>query len=334
MMEISIHLLIPDLFPPSLASPSTLTLPSLGKLLSHAYLEQWPQSTFAETLFALFSLPSQPPLPIAPLTRLTDSHDSGDKIWLRADPVYLQANMDQVFLFDASLLQITQNEANQLINHLNDYFEQDNLLFSAPTPQRWYLQLAELPAVEFTPLPQVIGRPLQHCLPMGEESLFWRKLLNETQTILHQSAINQQREIQQKLPINSVWFWGMGQLPAPPPTRWRQVWTEESLTQGLAQLTNTDISLPTTGETFLKDVLPGEHLLTLLMPDNYSQQNEAWLLEMEKNWFAPFWQALKKRQLDTLIIYPGDNRTFCITRNQTRHWWRKHRNWQWFARQK
>ena len=45
-----------------------------------------------------------------------------------------------------------------------------------------------------------------------------RMLLNEVQVLLHQHPLNAARQTRGLPPVNSVWFWGAGRLPAPGPS--------------------------------------------------------------------------------------------------------------------
>jgi hypothetical protein len=56
-----------------------------------------------------------------------------------------------------------------------------------------------------------------------------------------------------------------------------------------------------------------------------------WLTELETEWFAPLFEAIKKRQLDAIILYPGQDKAFILTPAHARHhWWRRQRHWQSF----
>jgi len=322
-----LHILIPDLFTDHPHITPDLRLDSLERLLSSAYIEDWAYPTWMSSLFALFGLPqlNKKPLPIAPLTRLVDANDSGDKIWLRADPVYLRADRKHVFLFDAT---VTAADANNLINEINHFYAQEGLQFSAPVPTRWYVSLPELPKLITYPVDDVLGKDIQSYLPDGDDKMVWRRRLNEVQMLLHQSQVNINREARGELPINSLWFWGLGQLPEPAsPSRWAHVWSDDPLVQGLARLSNCPHSnVLVTGTKWLAQLTAGEHLLTLSAPRGVEWRG--WLNQLEEVWFMPLFKALKKREVDMLALYPGNEHVFMITDSRVRHWWRRRQNWQ------
>jgi hypothetical protein len=329
-----LHILIPELFPYHTLAAPTLRLDSLEKLLSRAYQEDWNYPSWMAGLLALFGLQINQPLPIAPLTRLGDTNDNnGARIWLRADPVHLQAYQDQVLLLDArSGFTLTLEEAQTLINEINPLYEEMGLQFSAPTPTRWYVALPQFPKLTTVPLPEVIGKNIQPYLPSGQDRMGWWQILNEIQMQLYQSPVNLDREARGELSINSVWFWGLGQLPtAPLPVRWSHVWTDEPLTRGLARLTQVPHSaVPANGSEWLAHLTPGEHLLTLFYPQTQITQWHTWLTELETEWLVPLFAAVKQRQFDTVILYPGQEQAFILTSTHARHWWRRQRHWQSF----
>ena len=53
-------------------------------------------------------------------------------------------------------------------------------------------------------------------LPAGNEGSVWRRRMNEAQMVLHAHPGNEAREARGELPVNSVWFWGAGELGAAP----------------------------------------------------------------------------------------------------------------------
>ncbi|MEZ5671536.1 MAG: hypothetical protein R3E08_03810 [Thiotrichaceae bacterium] len=239
-----LHLVIPNLFHYLSEIDEQLQLPFLNKLLVQSTQQPWQHPEFHSTLFALFGLPMEKNLPVAAVSRLIDMNDVTDQIWLRADPVHLHADRDQVLLFDHSMFQITQGETDRLITELNNFFINDALFFTAPTPQRWYVQLPRIPELIIPPLTDLVGRDIHKYMPSGRDKMTWRQRLNEIQMLLYQSQVNIEREQRGQLSINSVWFWGMGRLPAVVAPRWVEVWSEDIATQGLAKFTHTPYTVP------------------------------------------------------------------------------------------
>src|SRR5690606_8904565 len=78
-------------------------------------------------------------------------------------------------------------------------------------------------------------------LPEGQAGRRWRALLTEAQVILHAHRWNQQRIARGDAPINSLWFWGAGMLPAAVTTAHAQVRSRDALLRALAQAAGVQI---------------------------------------------------------------------------------------------
>lgn len=328
-----LHLVIPDLFTNQAMNALTVRLEAFERLLSRAYVEPWTSTGWTASILQLFDLPAKTEPPLAALTRLFDVGDCAQDYWLRVDPVYFKADQDRVLLFDAaSVFALSQAEADGFIQALNQHFAEDGLQFSAPTPNRWYVRLSQHADLHTVPVSEMLGRDVFRHMPTGDDALTWKKYLNEIQMLLHQNPINEAREARGELPVNSVWPWGLGQLPTAPIPRWAGVWSDDPLVQGLAKLTQAPAQTqPANAQEWLNQInTAGDYLLTLQAPLDALQDCSAWLQQVNEQWCLPLLSALSQRQLETLVLYPCDQRMFCLTRSRARHWWRRRVPWQQF----
>ena len=207
-MSTHYHLVIPDLFlPKEIAADACagLQLPALEKLLARARPEPLLADTPEAWLYGTFGVDGQA---IAPITLRADGMEPGSAFWLRADPVHLRVQRDQLVLQPEVLL--NEDEAAQLCAALNAHFADERLRFFALNPQRWYLQLDVEPDMLMHPLAQVAGKNVHAYLPQGQDALRWHGVFNEIQMLFYEHAVNQAREARGELPINSVWLWGGG----------------------------------------------------------------------------------------------------------------------------
>jgi hypothetical protein len=205
-----IHIVIPDLFlPQQLATYACadLSLPALEKMLARAQRSVLQTDTLEEWLCEQFGLES---MAIAPLTLQADGMSAGDSYWLRADPVGINMQRDQMIL--QADIALTAEEAAQLCASLNAHFAVDGLRFVAPHPQRWYLQLDHVPGMQTHALAQVVGADIHAYLPYGAQALRWHSVLNEIQMLFYEHAVNQAREKRGEPVVNGVWLWGGGQF--------------------------------------------------------------------------------------------------------------------------
>lgn len=177
--------------------------------------------------------------PVAALTRQLDAADAADGLWLRADPAHVAADMQGVrMLAHGPALALDADQAQQLAQDLVPVFAGHGMQLSTPSPERWYLRLpAGLALPDFVDIDQVLGDDLFDHLPEGEPGRVWRSLLSDTQVLLHQHPVNGQRAAQGKAAVNSLWFWGLGRLPAGVACRFGQVRSPDPLLQAIAAQT-------------------------------------------------------------------------------------------------
>lgn len=271
-----------------------------------------------ELLFKLFTSAPAVSLPTAAVTYLADIGQCAEGWWLRADPVYLRTDNARVIMLGNDYLHIHQEEAAALGAILRPLFETVGMELEISHPKRWYLHLRENPCVVFHSLHEVLGHDIHAYLP---DAKHWRSLLNEVQMALHESGINQAREARGELPINSLWFWGGGTLPAAEPSRFTKVWSDEPLAVGLAKLAGaTHAALPSDAQEWLNLAnTPGEHLVVI-------QRLESDFVErFNTQWAAPLCAALRGRMLKSLSLYVGHGSVFHINRSLLGRWWRRRR---------
>lgn len=204
----NVHLLIADLFLPKDfvdVACAELHLPYLQKILAQGVLSTTTNAlplSLEDALCELFVMPH--PASIATISAEFDGLPAG--CWMRADPVHLRLQREQVILLPN--LQVSEDESVQLCGSLNEHFVAQGMRFFAPHPARWYVQLDEVPQIDTVPMSQVVGRNIHGNLPTGEAARCWHQLFNEIQMLLFAHPINASREAIGALPINSVWFWG------------------------------------------------------------------------------------------------------------------------------
>ncbi|MFW5451887.1 MAG: hypothetical protein ACKE9I_09825, partial [Methylophagaceae bacterium] len=155
-----------------------------------------------------------------------------------------------------------------------------------------------LPNVQFAALADVDGKPVTHYLPTGEDQISWVRLWSEIQMKLFESNFNKQRESAGKMPINSLWFWGMGEFNAKR-DYWRSVQGEQSVLKHLVQTAPTSVS-------------SGRHLQLLdelNLEADWQQQLEQW----EQDVLKPALQQCRKAKINQLEIIIPDYGRYTLT---------------------
>jgi len=333
-----ITLLLPDLLPPQppggmLDLYHGLHLPDLQWLFARGTLHGSPGISLEQYLCRHFGLGDAPPL--ASLCLRADGREPNNAYWLRADPVHLQAQRDQLVLIDGSQLTISAAEANALTDSLNQHFAQDHLKFIPLQPTRWYLALDAAPALITQPLPSIAGKAINASLPSGADGLRWNKLTTEIQMLLHTHPVNQVREAQGQPPINSVWIWGGGVYPAQEiqPALKEQLWADDALARGLALTAKqTPMALPLNFDTLMAHAKKSDTHCVLwdeLRHAAWYGDHEAWragLTRLEADWIKPLCYALRRGIVSAVTLHAiSEQGCFSVTTQRAGRWqfWRR-----------
>lgn len=329
------HLLIPALFPPGAVTRQNdplhdIKAPALQTLLARGEKGSSAASNMENWLCEAFGVAQQLDYPVASLCALAQGIKPGNRYWLRADPAFLSVERDQLILEQAPVSQLSKDESAALIATLNQHFASDGLHFLASGPEQWYLSLDEAAAIHTQTLHQALGKSIHPLLPDGPEAMRWRALLNEMQMLLFEHPVNVAREAHGMTPVNSIWPWGGGTLPAHVQSPFDQIWANDNLARGLALAADlTGQLLPDNTTRWLEEASSGNHLLvldTLRTPACYGDPH-GWreqLLELEKRWFVPLKQAVQRNRMELSLHIPtsGGTLDFFIQRGSLWRLWR------------
>jgi len=334
------HLLVPDLFWPDRDFPDIyrgLAAPALERLLGKGRRQTADGPAGAQSaeewLSARFGVERQGDLPAAPFCLLADGGEPGKHHWLRADPVHLRLEGNRLMLADSSAFSVSPQEAERLAASLNAHFANDGLVFYPLRPERWYLRIERVPALETTPLAQAAGRSIDSLLPRGADSPAWRAHLNDIQMLLHSHPVNEARESAGEPPINSVWLWGGGHLSDPVTAPFNAVWSADVFAAGLAQAACIAARpLPADAAELLHtSASTGVSLIVLdqlRAPARYGDAH-GWregLAQLERDWFAPLLAALRLEHIGMLSLHalgPAGALSVEIARGDLRRFWRR-----------
>jgi hypothetical protein len=247
----------------------------------------------------------------APITRQLDARDAIHHAWLRADPAYVQPDINGARMLACGDLGLSIEECQELLAPIKPLFGNEGFPISAPVPQRWYLMLprdSRLPT--FASPEDVLGDDLEPHLPAGDAGRRWRRLLNEAQIILHNHPLNASRIAHGKLPVNSLWFWGGGALPDFVSME-GHAYGDEALLRGLAELAKSPARpLPARWSPTLREAEALVDLRTL---------HE--VATLARDWVVPAAAALRNE--DRLHLDFADGSGFTIARSQRWRFWRR-----------
>ena len=280
-------------------------------------------------IFSLFNLASDgdATFPVAAVTAAYDGLDGEQGWWMRADPVYLQPDRDQAVLVASEELDLQPEECAALLETINTHFAADGWQLRAPHPQRWYLQLHGADAIRTTPLPQVMGQGVNQYLPQGESRRQWHSRLNELQMLLHNHPINQQRMQAGKLPVNSVWLWGEGNMPHGDSPAWDQVYSDDVLVAAMAQLT----ARKHAPLAAFDPRNPSGRCLVVINSCYAPVQDKdvfGWLAcieEIQNRYLTPLQANLKQQRCHTVTLLPVNGHQYQMTQRRLPRWWHRRR---------
>lgn len=242
----SLHLLVPALFWPDPAAPHSydgLDLPATAAVLGRGtVVAEWGDGP-SEWLMQRFGLGPTARAPLAAIARFGRGAQRDDRVWMHADPVHLQPQGTELFLTRGADLAIEPGEADAMVAALNAFFAADGLQFFVDQPHAWFVAMERVPAMDTVALELAHGHSIDPLLPRGDEARVWVKRLNEAQMLLHGLSANDAREARALPPINSLWLWGAGALPATA-KRWVDViHGGDPLLRGLGRLSDAHVEL-------------------------------------------------------------------------------------------
>ena len=220
------HLMIPFAAPLSeagRAAATGLTLPHLTALLAvltpagRDEGDEWSLSTPHERALAQAWgwRGADGRWPWAARMASADGLDVGSGAWGLLTPVHWHLGTEQISLVDPAGLMLNEASSRVFFDAIRDLFESEGYQLVYGAASRWYLShdsLAELPCAS---LDRVIGRNVDRWLGNDPAVRRVRRLQSEVQMQLYTHPLNDERQAQGLLPVNSFWLSGCGRLQIP-----------------------------------------------------------------------------------------------------------------------
>ncbi len=334
----TLHIVLPGLFHTMGKDESeNECYPSLFKLLTKATMIPDRPASFEGVLKQYFSgLPCRE-IPagalsalVWDLTKLSDT-----STWIRADPVYLKTDAHGVYCLGNQHLQIEPDESHAIITSLNEYFKDEGLALFPGSSQSWVMKCDSPSKMATNTLADVEGRSIDRLLPSGPDALAWHKRLAECQLILNQHPVNLARQEKGMLPINSLWFWGIGSLPSGIVSVFDSMYSDNKMMQGLGLLSNTpcyrDLKM---FDNYYDKILANGHQHCAIIDSRIKRAANLTQMDLRKqllsyyetHWFAPISQALLDGKIKSVYVDACDGRRFLVSKRHFKYFWRKNQN--------
>lgn len=257
----------------------------------------------------------------AALSRHRDANDAGDGVWLRADPAYVQPDINGARLLAyGEALSPTREETDVMLSSLRPLFGDRGFALDAPTPARWYLRLP--PGGVWPDLSEpeaALGEDMFEHLPHGDAARVWRALLNEAQIVLHQHPANERRRVRGLTPINALWVWGGGRMPDRVRIAAARVRSDDDTLRDCAYFADVpEAALPARFAS--TENADGTEKTT--MPGLYDLHRERDLKRFQDDWLCPAISAMRSGAISSLTLDAEDGRRLRLRAAQRWRFWR------------
>jgi hypothetical protein len=134
----------------------------------------------------------------------------------RIEPVHIHAARDHLVLTSTQILDIQASEADALFDSVKDVFAEMSTVTHRSMPHKWFIESTALESLSTVSTAQAEGRNIDHWMPSDTSvegvARQWRKWQNEIQMIWFNHPVNEARQAEGMLSINSVWISGNGKL--------------------------------------------------------------------------------------------------------------------------
>ena len=141
----------------------------------------------------------------------------------RIEPVHIHAARDHLVLTSTEILDLRQDEADALFDSVKDIFAEMATATYRPRTNRWFIETPSLQSLSTVSTEQAQGRNIDHWMPLDTTTAGiarqWRKWQNDIQMIWFNHPVNEARESEGMLPINSIWISGIGSLSVIKPSQ-------------------------------------------------------------------------------------------------------------------
>ena len=240
----ALQIMAPGLFSTFPGGPPAASSPEIGaleRLLGRAEVVREPASDPVSNLLDRFGCPQpQDPgdPPLGALSLLGDGGDPGAQFWLRATPVALHPDRDQLLVFGLEPHPPSRQLVDNLVEAFNRHFEADGWRLEAPSVLRWYLRAPRALRVRSTPFDSVAGSSVGDALPGGEGGGTLRRLMAETEMLFHGVTDSASAQAGGVPGVNGLWLDGAGAVPSCRDPEYEEVVSDDPFVAGLARLCN------------------------------------------------------------------------------------------------
>jgi len=170
---------------------------------------------------------------------------AADEVAFCCDLITLQPTHDDMVMKDYTGGHLSREDSGLLIDALNEQVVDAPVTFHSGGGYHNLMFIKSPPNEQrLSPPNELIGEGIRQFMPEGNRELVF--VMNQAQIILHNHAYNKKRAANSEDPVNSIWFWGNGELPNLPSFKERydksaSVVTASLMVKGIGKLTDMDV---------------------------------------------------------------------------------------------
>ena len=194
----------------TLTADSIFSYPDFEKIVSLGNVS-FKKATFETLVCEDFEITKKIDFPTGSIEAFNKNSNLNDFI-LKATPCHFSLQKDH-YRFERNLEKtIPINNLKILCDELNNVFASDQQNFFLENNKLFFRSDKDTNIATYSPseINQIEGRQF---LPHGDDAIKWHSLINEIQMFLYDLKLNKLRELENQLPINTIWFSGGGSFP-------------------------------------------------------------------------------------------------------------------------
>ena len=298
-------------------NPSDAITKPLGRALSRAEVSSRLSRYFVEEVLAYFEITGESgeSPSVAALFSQYDSGKTSVANLINVAPVYLRADPSRLLMFDAPVIELTEDESLELFHEVSKFFLEDGNKLSYGSAGRWYLECDDTVSFYNADPFELRGMPLEPSATDRRALGVFGKMMTEAQMILYESSVNQNRISMGKTPINSLWFWGAGSTPVRSENNEHIFFGKDDFSASCASFFGCDYSqnileLPERLEV-------GKGVTTIILPP---YRDDSFIIEFLETVFPQILLALKRSSLFSITIASNRQKYLITSRTQRRFW--------------
>ena len=288
---------------------------SLLRWLSQGRLESTgaPVDPLAEVLRELGR--DYPPEGLAALRMWGQTGDRPGTWLAAADPVYMEPQLDRLFLHALGPADVSRPELRRLFDALQATLGSDGSLGFARLGSCGYIRSEQPMVTSSVSTPLMDRQNPAGSLPPADAAADTLNLISEIEMTLHAQPVNEERQSRGQPPVNSLWLWGGGYAPQQSRVPLPPLYADEPILRGYWKSASSAVyEWPGSIATCI-DAAPAGFVASLSLAQGEDAALEAELTVLR--------DALRSGRLDRVVLIAADGLRATLRRSDRFRVWRR-----------